>query len=195
MEHDEQRMRKIKHASLLLAVVVVLCGIIAGGAGATTTIGAKKQRPIHLTLTGTSTLSQSTDTVTGTFTGTVGEASVSGIYTGQLTLGTPETPCSTMSAMVCWHEISGSFTFTFSGKGGSFTAGVDPGGSAGRSGTARHQEMAFFIDLGAVSGTGGYALARGQFSLSYSSVTDSGYPHPGQGDQHDSGTLGGGFAR
>ena len=185
----------MKHASLLGAVVVVLSGLIAGGAGATTTIGAKKQRPIHLALTGTSTSAPDTDTVTGTFTGTVGEASVSGTYTGHLTLGTPETPCSTMSAIICWHDISGSFTFTFSAKGGSFTAAVEPGGSAGRSGTARHQEMAFFVDLKAVSGTRSYAPARGQFSLSYFSVTDYNYPYPGQGDQHDSGTLGGDFAR
>lgn len=184
-------MRKVKQASLLLAVVVVLGASAAGGAGATTATGAKKPRPIHLVLTGTSTSSPGTDTATGTFTGQVGGVRVSGTYTGQITLGTPETPCSTMSAITCWHDLSGSFTFTLAGKGGSFTAAVMPGSSAGRSGTARHQEMAFFVDLAAVSGTRGYAPARGQFSLSYLSVTD----YSGQGDQHDSGTLGGSFSR
>ena len=190
MEHDEQGMRKTKHASLLLAVVAVLSGLVAGGAGATTAIGAKKQRPIHLALTGNSTSAPGADTVVGTFTGTVGKASVSGTYTGQLTLATPEQPCSTMSAIICWHDISGSFTFTFSGKGGSFTAAVEPGGSAGRGGTARHQEMAFSVDLEVVSGTRGYTPARGQLSLTYVSVTDY-----GQGSQEDSGTLTGAFAR
>jgi hypothetical protein len=185
-------MGKMKHASLLLAVVVVLGGIIAGGAGATTTIGAKKERPIVLALAGTSTWSSpfATDTVTGTFTGTVGEDSVSGTYAGHFTLGTSvENPCLTMSAIICWDDISGSFTFTLSGKDGSFTADVEPGGRAGLGGTSHNQEWGFFVDLKVVSGTRSHAPARGQFTLSYFSVTDYFDQPPAHVEQHDSGTL------
>ena len=139
-----------------------------------------------MALTGTSSWSTSTDTVTGSFTGTVGKESVSGTYAGHLTLGT-SVSCTFMSAIQCWLDISGSLTFTFSGKDGSFTATVEPGGRAGWGGLARHREDDFFVDLNVASGTRSYAPARGHFSLSYSSLTE--YDLLGQVDQHDNGTL------
>jgi hypothetical protein len=186
-----QPVRTTKYASLLLAIALVLSGLIAVGAGSTTAIGAKKERPIALTLTGDPPPGGPSGAapldVTGTFTGTVGGDTVSGTYTGRFTLG-DGVECVDIIGIFCDEVASSSFTFTFSGKDGSFTAAGEPAGVAGWTKLGSSSQWGLRVDLESVSGTRRYSPARGQFTLRYISSYYE-LPITGEKFQQDSGTL------
>jgi hypothetical protein len=166
-----------EHAWLMLAFVV-LSGVIAGSAGATGTITVKKERPIALTLGGTTPWTTFPDT-TGSFTGTIGKQTVSGTYTGRF-LYAPGAPDCIASAISCVTGVYGSFTFIFAGKEGSFRASVvDPGGNAVTDSSALHQQWSWSADLEIASGTRSYSSTRGGFHLQYTHTLDQYTPSPG----------------
>jgi len=184
-------MRKTTYASLLLAVALVLSGLTAAGAGATTTIGSKKERPVALTLAGDlppgGPSGEVPSDVTGTFIGTVGGDAVSGTYTGHFTLG-DGIDCVEITGIFCDAVDSSSFTFTFSGKDGSFTAAGEPAGVAGWTKLGSSSQWGLQVDLSPVSGTRRYSPARGHFTLRYISRYSE-LPITGEKFQEDSGTL------